>query len=132
MEHVKELNWTEEGQFRFLDGESLNGNMVALQSFPRSGSTFLRCYLEAITDITTGSDSNIEDSFNLAMMGMKGQNTVSDSNKVWITATNYPLQPENAFIFNAQKMICIVRNPLETIASNAYEYALRGHNLRPE
>ena len=37
----------------------------------------MRCYLEAITGIATGSDSSIEDSFNLAMMGMIGEDTVN-------------------------------------------------------
>ena len=94
---VTKLQWAEDGHFRFLHGRGdLTGNMVALQSFPRSGNTFLRCYLEAITGVVTGSDANIEDSFNLAMMGMLGQDTVCDSKRVWITATNYPMQPDNA------------------------------------
>ena len=66
------LQWGEDGNFRFLDGSGLDGDMVALQSFPRAGSAFLRCHLEVITGVATGSDANIEDSFNLAMRGMLG------------------------------------------------------------
>ena len=43
---------------QFLNGKGLfDSNAVALQGFPRSGTTFLRCYLEAITGIATGSDA---------------------------------------------------------------------------
>ena len=46
------------GQFTFLDGtKKMFGNMIALQSFPKSGSTLLRCYFEAITGVVTGSDA---------------------------------------------------------------------------
>ena len=83
---------------RFLNGKGyFDQNSVALLSFPRSGSTFLRCYLETITGIATGSDAIIEDSFNLAMMGMLGQDTVSsDDKRAWITSTNYPMKHANA------------------------------------
>ena len=83
---------------RFLNGKGyFDKNAVALISFPRSGSTFLRCYLETITGITTGSDAGIEDTFNLAMMGMMGQDTVgSDDKRVWVTSTNYPMKLASA------------------------------------
>ena len=83
---------------RFLNSKGyFEKNAVALLSFPRSGSTFLRCYLETITGIATGSDAGIEDSFNLAMMGMIGQDTVgSEDKRVWITSTNYPMKLTSA------------------------------------
>ena len=83
---------------RFLNSKGyFEKNAVALLSFPRSGSTFLRCYLETITGIATGSDAGIEDSFNLAMMGMIGQDTVgSEDKRVWITSTNYPMKLASA------------------------------------
>ena len=83
---------------RFLNSKGyFEKNGVALLSFPRSGSTFLRCYLETITGIATGSDAGIEDSFNLAMMGMIGQDIVgSDDKRVWITSTNYPMKLDSA------------------------------------
>ena len=65
------------------------------------------------------------------MMGMIGQDVVCDSGLVWITATNYPMQLETTQPFNAQKMVCMVRNPLETIAEYANAYVLQGHNLTP-
>ena len=107
----------------------MRGNQVALQGFPRSGKDLLRSYIEVLTGVTTGSDSSIEHSFNLAMMGMQGQEFVNDSNKVWVTGTHFPVQSADAKKFNAQKMICIVRNPLDVIASNAKFYATQGHNL---
>ena len=72
---------------KFLNRDCKIDETIALQGFPKSGMKFLRCYLEAITGIATGSDSGIEDSFNLAMMGMIGEDTVNikDCNRVWIT-----------------------------------------------
>ena len=112
----------------------MTGNMTVLQSFPHAGATYLRCYLEAITGILTGSDSDIEDSFDLAMMGMLGEDTVCESKKVWINSTHYPyMQPSaRSRTYNAQKMICMVRNPLDVIALNAYFHILRGHDIAPE
>ena len=111
---------------KFLNGKGLfDSNAIALQGFPRSGTTLLRCYLEAITGIVTGSDTQIEDSFNLAMMGMVGEDTVgSDDKRVWVTKTDYPMKQAAAKQFSANKLIIMVRNPLETIASNARCYAL--------
>lgn len=43
----------------FLDGEANPCNKVAFASFPRSGNTFLRKYLQLLTGVTTGSDNPI-------------------------------------------------------------------------
>ena len=45
--------------FRFLDGEENPSQRVALCSFPRSGNTFLRRYIELLTGIVTGSDNTL-------------------------------------------------------------------------
>ena len=48
----------------FLDGKTdMTGFKVAFQSFPRSGNTFLRRYLEQITGVYTGADMAIEHTF---------------------------------------------------------------------
>ena len=70
---------------------NLWGHMVAFQSFPRSGNTFLRRYLEQITGVVTGADMNVEHTVPEIMWGLLGQDTVSDDNLVWVTKTHYPL-----------------------------------------
>ena len=58
---------------RFLDGKvDMQGNMVAFQSFPRTGNTFLRRFIEQITGVYTGADMNINITFHEAMMGLLG------------------------------------------------------------
>ena len=43
----------------FLDGEANPSNKIAFTSFPRSGNTFLRKYLQLLTGVTTGTDNNV-------------------------------------------------------------------------
>ena len=43
--------WMFDGHFRFLDGQANKSQKVAFCSFPRSGNTFLRRYLEMLTGI---------------------------------------------------------------------------------
>ena len=74
---------------------------------------------------------NITQTFNEAMMGLLGQETVCDSNRVWVTKTHYPLQFGTEPFFNAQKMICIVRNPIDIIPSYAYLSTFISHSLVP-
>ena len=46
-----------DGQRRFFDGKSLPlGQRIAYTTYPRSGNTFLRKYLDLITGIETGSN----------------------------------------------------------------------------
>ena len=65
---------TENDKCRFLDQtfNMLNGESVAFQSYPRSGNTFLRKYLEQITGIYTGADMCINLTFQEANMGLLG------------------------------------------------------------
>lgn len=55
----REFDWLQGRNFRFLDGEDLGDNQVAFVSAPRSGNSFLRCFLEEITGVLTGADLNI-------------------------------------------------------------------------
>jgi hypothetical protein len=48
-------DYFEDKKLRFLDMKSVN-NIVAYKSFPRSGNTFLRKYIELITGVPTGSE----------------------------------------------------------------------------
>ena len=61
-------------EYRFLDGQvDMRGNMVAFQSYPRCGNTFLRRFLEQITGVYTGADMTIEQTLHDCMIGLAGQ-----------------------------------------------------------
>ena len=110
----------------------MTGNQVAFQSFPRCGNTFLRRFIEQITGIYTGSDMNIEQTLNERMMGLLGEDHVNDDDDVWITKTHFPLMCGDEKSFHAQKMICVVRNPLDVIPSFANLLHMRSHSLIPQ
>ena len=52
--------WMFSGELRFLDNTQIKSNKIALASFPRSGNTFLRKYLDLLTGIHTGSDNTLD------------------------------------------------------------------------
>lgn len=116
---------------RFLDGKvSLDGERVACLSFMRSGSTLLRQFLEKVTGIYTGNDESTNASLYEAMMGRAGQGHVSDNDKVGITSTHFPYKTaETRQSIDAQRVIWVVRNPLDVIASYAY---LQHEKPRPD
>ena len=64
------------------------------------------------------------------MMGMIGEEVVSDENLVWITKTHYPA-PLFKKKFNAQKMIVVVRNPIDVFPSFASLMNCCSHSLVP-
>ena len=114
-----ELKWAN-NEFRFLDGKvDMTGNMVAFHSYPRCGNTFLRSLIERISGVYTGADMNIDWCTMEAMMGLLGTYHVCDERTVWITKTHYPMGNGSEAPFNAQKMIIIVRNPIDAIPSFA-------------
>ena len=104
---------------RFLDGEDMTGNKVAFQSFARSGNSMMRTNLEAVTGVFTGSDMDLEVSINLQTLGLCGEETACDSNFVWLTKTHWPFPIGWKETFHAQRMIVVVRNPIDVIPSMA-------------
>ena len=46
--------WEEAG-FRFLDGAPISGRRISLNSFPRTGNSFVRRLIEQVTGVATGS-----------------------------------------------------------------------------
>ena len=58
---MTEHAWVWDGEFRFLDGESLDGNKIGFTSIWRSGNAFLRRYLELVTGIATGSARSLHE-----------------------------------------------------------------------
>ena len=76
-----------DGQHRFLDGEPLPlGQKLAFTTFPRSGNSFLRRFLENTTGVLTGSNIPMYLCSNLQQMGMKGEEVLDE--RCWIIKTH--------------------------------------------
>lgn len=74
----------------FLDGEQVDSVLFA--SFPRSGNTFTRKYLESILGVVTGADNHTLMSLftvGCSLPGFKGEFTVDNS--VWVNKTHFPI-----------------------------------------
>lgn len=124
--------WQFDGDFRFLDGapiEKLN-NKVAFNTFPRSGNSFLRRFLEQVTGITTGASVSLHTATSLQIMGLKGEQ-IAD-NRVFITKAHHPMSIPNNELFSVNKVICCVRNPLDVIISYASLNCTMSHTTKPE
>jgi len=89
---MDELAWIRDEPARFLDKSidmGVKGDRVCLASYPRSGNTFLKKFIERITGLTTGGE--IRSDILLTMVGMMGEGHCS-TDDVWITKSHSPLQ----------------------------------------
>ena len=109
------------------DGGAAIAEKVILTSYPRSGNTLLRTYLEKITGVHTGSDCDLRRPLNMQLkkMGLAGEGTLDS--KVWVVKTHYP-ERIGRVKFNANKCIVIVRNPLDSIFSLFNMVGTTSHN----
>ena len=75
-------------QTKFLSGGL--DDAISYTSYPRSGNTMLRKYLENITGIATGSDQIMKWTLNVSLQyqGFKGESIVKE--RCWINKTHYP------------------------------------------
>jgi len=98
-----------------------------MASFPRSGNTLLRAYLEKIMGLTTGSDCDILKKLNkdLMLMGLAGEGLVDK--RVWVVKTHYP-ERYGKTKFYAERAILLVRNPLDCITSLFNMVCTGSHN----
>lgn len=66
-------------------------------------------------------------------LGLAGENTVTDSDLVWISKTHWPMEsPGGALNFKAEKTISIVRNPIDQMVSLISLVTTSSHSLAPE
>ena len=87
-----------------------------MASYPRSGNTLLRIYLENIMSLITGSDCDMDRPLNLSLFekGFSGEG-LSDK-RMWIVKTHYPERWSRS-TYSAEKGILLVRSPIEAINS---------------
>ncbi len=125
-----ELEWVSNNSLKYLDGADLQGESVAMQSFPRSGNSFLRRVLELITGVYTGSDLNINLTMQRMFSNCLGEETVpEDNNLVWIAKTHWPMEsPLGAKRWTANKCISLSRNPIDMLPSLIYLVNTQNHS----
>lgn len=110
-----------------LEKDAPEQEAVIMASFPRSGNTLLRAYLEKIMGIATGSDCDISRKLNhdLMVMGLAGEGLVDK--QVLVIKTHYP-ERFSKTKFNAHRVILLVRNPLDCITSFFNMMCTNSHN----
>ena len=99
-----------------------------MASYPRSGNTLLRGYIEKIMGIVTGSDTDTSHSLNKALYtaGLVGEGLVDK--RVWVIKTHYP-ERYGGTKFGAERCILLVRNPLDCMLSLFNLLATSTHDL---
>ena len=100
---------------------------MLLASYPRSGNTLIRSYIEKITGIITGSDHVIDLKLNrdLFELGMAGEGVIDET--VWIVKSHYPERLGHTPL-SINRCIVIVRSPLDSFWSFFNMMATQSHN----
>jgi hypothetical protein len=125
----KDNSWIFDGDFKFCDGEALPSK-IAFNTYPRSGNSFLRKYLEQMTGISTGATVSLHTSTSLQIQGLKGEHIVDD--RAWIIKAHHPMLLPQVLKFKSDKVVCCVRNPLDVIMSFASLGNTMSHSGQPE
>lgn len=123
--------WTFLGGIRFLDQEeSTADDKIGICSFPRSGNSFLRRLMETCSGIATGSSISLHTATGLQVQGLMGEGI--QDNRVWGVKGHHPAQQPNVTPFTSKKIVCIVRNPIDTFISFASLCNTLSHTSKPD
>ena len=126
----------EENDFKFLDGQPIEPNRIAFNSFPRSGNSFLRRFIEQTSGLSTGSTWGIHTGTILQVAGFAGEAYTDDH--VWVIKTMHPMiLPSSGGAgslesFKANKCFFCVRNPLDVIPSCAARFLTLTHTNKTD
>ena len=89
---------------------------VAFSTYPRCGSSFFRKFFQLITGTASGSDMLLEFVVDMQLNQNKGEEICDDS--IWLFKSHDPLPIKQSLKIAANKVLCCVRNPFDTIASS--------------
>jgi len=110
-----------------------NSPKILLTSFPRSGNTLIRSLVETVTGIYSGSDCDKKRRLNreLFEMGLQGEGKTGD--EVIFVKSHFP-ERMGSNPFKADKVVVIVRNPLDSLASlfNMIATCSHSESISPE
>ena len=91
---------------RFLDGKvDMTGQKISFTSFPRTGNTFLRTFIEQCTGVLTGSDMPLMITATFQFSGVPSEQHCGEDS-IWITKTHYPVSKETSN-YHVDKIIYI-------------------------
>ena len=85
----------------------------------------MRKYFELLTGVETGADNTLNLNVHLQLQGLKGEHIVDDT--VWIVKTHSPWIMPEAPVFFCNKIICIIRNPIDVIISFLHLFSVANH-----
>ena len=119
----------DDGLLRFLDGQLIAGDRVCYQTFARSGNTFLRNYLELITNVPTGSEMDLSTPMPLTLLGQIGEAIADD--RTWVIKSHHPMRM-NSLDFEANRIIVLVRNPFDVLISLTTFFTVFSHSKQIE
>jgi hypothetical protein len=126
LSRVDDLQWTSLGP-RFLDGKvDMTGNNIGFCSYPRSGNTFMKKFIEQVTGVVTGGE--IRHDLHLYVYGLFGEGHACD-NRVWLTKTHHPGGIHQVERAEVDKQIVLMRNPMCTFYSYHSLGQLGNHSL---
>jgi hypothetical protein len=81
-----------------------------------------------LTGVETGADNTKIVNVNLQLVGMKGEEIVDDT--VWIVKTHTPWIMPMAPVFFCNKIICIIRSPIDVMLSFLNLYSMGDHSSK--
>jgi hypothetical protein len=81
-----------------------------------------------LTGVETGADNTKIVNVNLQLVGMKGEEIHDDT--VWIVKTHSPWIMPFAPVFFCNKVICIIRSPIDVMISFLNLYAMGDHSSK--
>lgn len=98
-----------------LQQDTFQPGITLLASYPRSGNTLLRSYLEGVTGIVTASDTRADRTLSIALAekhDLVGEGLCLPP----ITKTHWP-ERRGCSKFRAHRAVLVVRNPFDAIVS---------------
>ncbi len=81
-----------------------------------------------LTGVETGADNTLHVNVHLQLQGLKGEDIVDDT--VWIVKTHSPWIMPHAPVFYCNKIICIVRSPIDVIISFLHLFTVANHTQK--
>ena len=130
----KDLGFYEQNKTELFCGQPLHTSGTAIEqqsivytTFPRSGNTMLRKYLETITGVATGSDCNIKFGASMALQFCDFKAEGICDERVWIKKSHYPLFAPFTPAFQADYALICTRNPLDIAPSHFFNMFSQTH-----
>jgi len=123
--------WIWDGEFRQLDEKtSTAADKIAFNTFPRSGNSMLRRFMEQVSGVSTGASTSLNTSTLLQNTGLKGEEVVDD--RAFICKAHHPMLMPGNLPFQTTKVICQIRNPLDVMVSFACLTNTLSHTVKPD